>query len=110
MLSPAPLLQQTRTPSPVAQSVTARVAASPMFWGALSTSLSVAGLAIFAFGDLHTASLVLFCALMGAGWVAACIGRMVDPYPRGNRNGSGGGGGGAGAGWLWGDGDDGGGE
>lgn len=93
MLTP----QQAEPAAP--ESLTARVAASPMFWGALSTGLSSLALAMFLFGDLRFTHVAIFCVLMAAGWVASCIRRIVDPEPRADR------GAGDGGGWWWGDGD-----
>lgn len=96
MLTPQPFKPQfTAPPVAASPSLVARIAANPMVWAGLSSTLSAAAVSTI-FLDF---SIVLFLLLLGASAVASFVRRMVDPYPPG-RSGRGGDGG-----WWFGDGD-----
>lgn len=93
--------QFTAPPAAASPSLVARIAAGPMLWAGLSSTLMAAAGATFYLDR----PMALFFALIGASVAASFVRRMVDPWPPGRS------GGGRYGGWWFGDGDgDGGGD
>jgi hypothetical protein len=94
LMLPTSPLEPGRPPSllareaPVSRALPARVLASSAFWGALSATLMIAGVALVYLGD-GDFSWWLFYVLVGASVLTSIIRRITDPDARRRGDGDG---------------------